>query len=93
MRDIDDGEPDKFLDDQEKQRLYSISQSCKEVLKDVQKELDKYQELGHVASGVRGVSRKLWKSIKWDETKVNELRQQIAQKTSAFNIFLAATTK
>ncbi|KAJ6120565.1 ankyrin repeat-containing domain protein [Penicillium sp. IBT 18751x] len=92
LRDIDDGEPDAFLNDQEKQRLNSISQQCKEVLKDLQQELDKYQELGRVANGVRGVSRKLWKSMKWDETKANEFRQRIAQKTSAFNLFLAATT-
>lgn len=88
LRDVDDILSQRDLTDQQKQSLEEIAQGCCNVLEQLNKTLDKYQELDSSAKGISGKSRKVWKRLQWDQKDINQFRSQITLNISAFGAFL-----
>ena len=88
LRDVDDILSQRDLTDQQKQSLEEIAQGCCNVLEQLNKTLDKYQELDCSAKGISGKSRKVWKRLQWDQKDIDQFRSQITLNISAFGAFL-----
>jgi flagellar biosynthesis chaperone FliJ len=88
LRDVDDILSQRDLTDQQKQSLEEIAQGCCNVLEQLNKTLDKYQELDSSAKGISGKSRKVWKRLQWDQKDIDQFRSQITLNISAFGVFL-----
>jgi uncharacterized protein YoxC len=92
LRDIDDVLSQRDLAGQQKQSLDDIAQGCHNVLKELNKTLDKYQDLGSSAKGISSKSRKVWKRLQWDQKDIDQFRSRITLNISAFGIFLEQIT-
>lgn len=88
LRDIEDIEPDEQLSDKQKQHLNTISQKCKPTLHNLEHFLDAYQEIECCEQNIRGISRRVWKKLKWDESEMHEFQQQLHGQVQVFSLFL-----
>lgn len=88
LRDIDDVRSQRDLTGQQKQSLKEIAQGCCNVLEELNKILDKYQDLDSSAKCISGKSRKVWKRLQWDQKDIDQFRSQITLNISAFGTFL-----
>ena len=88
LRDIDDVLPQRDLSDQLKEKLEEIVRCCRDVLKELEDVLDRYQELDHNVSGLGKRSRRVWKRFRWDQGAIDGLRSRITLNISLFNTFL-----
>ncbi|OAP55828.1 hypothetical protein AYL99_09980 [Fonsecaea erecta] len=80
--------PQTELPDQEKAGFGQVIQSCKEVLKELQETLDKYQELDSTTRDFAGRSRRVWKRLKWDQKDIDRLRSRVTSNVSMLTTFL-----
>lgn len=88
LQDVDTDLSDFELDDEQKEHLGQILDSCRNVLTDLEKKLDKFGEL---ESGTRNSSKKLnrvWKSFKWESQDIQELRNRIISNITLLNGFM-----
>jgi hypothetical protein len=92
LRDVDDIQSQRDLTGQQKQSLDEIAQECHSVLEELNKTLDKYQELDSSAKGIGGKSRKVWKRLQWDQKNIDQFRSRITLNISAFGTFLGQIT-
>ncbi|KAJ5783175.1 hypothetical protein N7457_004949 [Penicillium paradoxum] len=90
LRDIDDYGPDESLDEQRKRDLNLISKSCQGVLENLDRKLDKYQELGASFKSIdmKRIPRWAWERIHWDQAEIQDFRNQISQNIDALNLLL-----
>ncbi|KAJ5752462.1 hypothetical protein N7520_009379 [Penicillium odoratum] len=90
LRDIDDYEPDESLDEQRKRDLNIVSESCQSVLNDLDRKLDRYQELGASFKSIhmKRIPRWAWERIHWDQAEIQVFRNQISQNIDALNLLL-----
>ncbi|KAK2756783.1 hypothetical protein FQN54_005229 [Arachnomyces sp. PD_36] len=90
LRDIDDFDPHETLDERQKKNLNLISQSCHRALKDLDRKLTGYQELGASlkSTSLKKIPRWGWERIHWNQSEINELRNQISQNVDALNLLL-----
>jgi hypothetical protein len=93
LRDVEDVQSQQDLTGQQKHSLDEIAQGCCNVLEQLNKTLDNYQELDSSAKGIRGKSRKVWKSLKWDQKDIDQFRSRITLSISAFDAFLGQITR
>ena len=90
LREVNDVLPQRDLSDQQKANLEEISQGCKEVLKDLEDMLDRYQELDSKMSGPGKRSRRVWKRLRWDQKAIDRLRSQIVSNILILDTFQGA---
>lgn len=93
LRDVDDVQSQRDLTGKQKHSLDEIAQGCYSVLEQLNKTLDKYQELDSSAKGICGKSRKVWKRLQWDQKDIDQFRSRITLNISAFSTFLGQITK
>lgn len=93
LRDVDDVQSQRDLTAQQKQSLGEIAQGCQSVLEQLNKTLDKYQELDSSAKGISGKSRRAWKRLQWDQKDIDQFRSRITLNISAFDTFLGQITR
>jgi hypothetical protein len=93
LRDIDDILPQRDFTGQQKTELCEIAQGCRDVLKQLENTLDKYQELDHSTKGLGGRSRRVWKRFKWDQKEIDRLRSRITLNVTLFDAFLGRITR
>jgi hypothetical protein len=93
LRDVDDVQSQRDLTDQQKHSLEEIAQGCNNVLEQLNKTLDKYQELDSGAKGIRGKSCKVWKRLQWDQKDIDQFRSRITLNINAFGTFLGQITR
>lgn len=81
------------LDNVQKQDLDSIDTSCKNVLEELQKILDKITEVASVSKtpGRRVIGA--WKRLRWNPEEVTELRSRITSNVSLLNAFNGRLTR
>ncbi|KIW18445.1 hypothetical protein PV08_02733 [Exophiala spinifera] len=65
-----------------------VIQSCKEVLKELEETLDKYQELDPTRRDFAGRSRRVWKRLRWDQKDIDRLRSRVTLNVSMLTTFL-----
>jgi hypothetical protein len=93
LRGVDGVLSQRDLTGQQKQSLNEISQGCYNVLEELNKTLDKYQDLDSSAKGISGKSRKVWKRFQWDQKDIDQFRSRITLNISAFGTFLGQITR
>jgi hypothetical protein len=93
FRDVDDVQSQRDLTSQQKQSLDEIAQGCHNVLEQLNKTLDKYQELDASARGINGKSRRVWKRLQWDQKDIDQFRSRITLNITAFGTFLGQITR
>ena len=93
LRDIDDILPQKELTSQQESELDDIAKRCHSVLEELEKKLDKYQELDSSAESIGGKTRRVWKRLKWDPQDVDGFRSQITLNIVLFNALLGRITR
>jgi uncharacterized protein YaaN involved in tellurite resistance len=93
LRDVDDVQSQRDFTGQQKQSLDEIAQGCHNVLEQLNKTLDKYQELDSSAKGISGKLRKVWKRLQWDQKDIDQFRSRNTFNISAFGIFLGQITR
>lgn len=93
LRDIDDILPQRDLADRQKTELGEIAQGCRDVLKELENTLDRYQELDLSIKGFDGRSRRVWKRFRWNQKDIDRFRNRINSNVLLFNTFLGRITK
>lgn len=93
LRDVDDVLPQRELTIQQKTELDDVARGCQNVLEELEKSLDKYQELDSSARSLGGMSRRVWKRLKWDPKDMDEFRSRITSNIVLFNAFLGRITR
>jgi hypothetical protein len=93
LRDVDDVLPQRDLTGWQRRTLNEIAQGCHNVLEQLNKTLDKYQELDSSTMGISGKPRKVWKRLQWDQKDIDQFRSRISLNISAFCTFLGQITR
>jgi hypothetical protein len=93
LRDVDDTLPQRDLTIQQHKDLDEIAQGCCNVLKELERILDKNQELSPGPTGVSGKSRRIWKRVQWDQKDIEQFRSRISLNINAFNTFQGGLTR
>jgi len=75
------------LDEKQKGDLDNIDKSCRDVLEDMQRILDKNSEVPSTDKGVGRRIRRVWKRFKWDREEITELRGRITSNVTLLNAF------
>jgi peptidoglycan hydrolase CwlO-like protein len=78
-------EPD--LNTQQKTELREIADGCLNVLKKLEKTLDKYGELKSGSGSIGKRIKRVWKRLKWEPEDIKELRSRIVANVTLLNTF------
>jgi len=71
------------LSDAQRERLVEAAKACNDLLRELEKTLDKYSEIGNV--GKSGVGKRLWKRLKWERDDIRDIRGRIISQVSLLN--------
>jgi hypothetical protein len=74
-------------DSQEKKAVEDITASCRNVLGELEKTLDKYGELEPKPKSVSEKVRRAWKILTWEPEDIRELRSRISSNVTLLNAF------
>jgi hypothetical protein len=93
LRDVDDVLPHRELTSQQNTELDDITGGCRNVLEELEKTLDGYQELDSTPKTLGGRSRRVWKRLRWDPKDIDEFRSRITSNIVLFNAFLGRVSR
>jgi hypothetical protein len=88
LQDIDVVLPESELDKQQMIDLEHFATSCKDVLKDLDKTLDKYREMGSSSGNLGKRVKRVWKRLQWEPEDIHELRDRIISNIILLNTYL-----
>lgn len=74
-------------DSQERKNLEDITASCRSVLGELEKKLDRYSELDSKPKSINKKVRRAWKRLKWEPEDIHELRSQISSNVTLLSAF------
>ena len=84
--------PHRDLTSQQKTELEEIGQRCGNILEELGKILDKYQELDSSSKTLGGKSRRVWKRLTWDQEEIDGARSRITSNVILLDTFLGRLT-
>jgi len=93
LQDADTDLSDSELDDEQMEDLGHILNSCRNVLTDLEKTLDKYGELESGAGNSSKKLKRVWKSFKWDPQDTREQRDRITSNITLLNGFIGRISR
>jgi len=93
LQDVDDVLPQRDLSNQQKTELDGIAQGCRNLLEELEKTLNRYQELDSSAKGSGGKPRMVWKRLKWNQKHIDGFRSRVTSNIMLFNTFLGRMTR
>ena len=85
--------PKRELTRQQETELNGISERCCNILEELDKTLDRYQELDSRANSFGGKSRRVWKRLTWDPKDIDGFRSRITSNVLLLNTFLGRLTR
>jgi hypothetical protein len=80
--------PKRELTRQQETELSGISERCCNILEELDKTLDRYQELDSRSNSFGGKSRRVWKRLTWDPKDIDGFRSRITSNVLLLNTFL-----
>ena len=80
-------------DSQEKEDLEDITASCRNVLGELEKTLDKYSELESKPKSVTEKVRRVWKRLQWEPEEIREIRNRISSNVTLLDAFNGRFTR
>ena len=92
LQDVEVVVPQRDLTSQQKTELEEIVQRCGNVLEELGKTLDKYQELDSSSKSLGGKSRRVWKRLTWDQEEIDRARSRITSNVMLLNTLLGQLT-
>lgn len=87
LQDVDVSLSSCELSDQQEKRLRDIAGSCKNVLTDLEKTMENYQELEGGGGSLSRRVKRVWKRLKLEPEDVRELRERITSNLTLLNAF------
>jgi hypothetical protein len=93
LQDIDVVSSESELDKQQKIDLEQIASSCKDVLNDLDKALDKYRELGSSTGNLGKRMKRVWKRLQWEPEDIRELRDRVVSNIILVNTYLGRVSR
>jgi hypothetical protein len=81
------------LDDKQKTELSKLSNSCRNVLIELEKELDNHGELAVSQSGLRKKVKRVWQRHDWEPENIRELRNRITSNVTLLNTYLDGVSR
>ena len=94
VRDLEDREdecPDRDLTNDQNADLEDFKLGCHNVLRELDKLLDKYCILCTKSSGHK--TQKIWKKLKWEPDDIRELRSRLTSNIALLTAFNASRTR
>ena len=90
LRDLEDVIPERSLSDQHTADFTDILRGCEDVLKALDKVLDRYSDLSDVATlpGSNRKPRRLWKRLTFEPNDVGDLRSRMTSNIGLLNAFM-----
>ena len=76
-------------DAKQKTDLQEIASSCHKILSDLEKTLDKYDELQTHGGNLGKRVKRVWKKLKWEPEDIRELRDRITSNVTLLNTYIA----
>ena len=93
LRDVDDVLPQRDLSSQQGKDLAEIAQGCHDVLNQLKEKLDRNEVLDFKVKGISGKSRRMWKRFQWDQSEIDQFRNQVGLNITAFGTLLGRLTR
>jgi hypothetical protein len=88
LEDIEVILPGRELTDQQKVELHDIADGCRNVLKELEKTLVKYEQVGVASSDRISIrAKRVWKKLNWDLEDIKEFRSRIIANTALLSAF------
>lgn len=87
LQDVEDRLSGPDLDEQQEKELRDITNSCGEVLSELNKTLNKYSELKSGNAGAGSRAKRIWRRLKWEPDDIKELRSRIIVNVTLWNAF------
>ena len=81
------------LDDQQRTDLEKIAVSCRNILIDLEKALNKYGELESSCGNLSTKVRRVWKRLKWEPEDIFELRGRTISNITLLNAYLGRASR
>jgi hypothetical protein len=92
LQDVEVVVPQRDLTSLQMTDLEEIVQRCGNVLEELGKTLDKYQELDSSSKSLGGKSRRVWKRLTWDQDGIDGARSRITSNVTLLDTFLERLT-
>jgi peptidoglycan hydrolase CwlO-like protein len=80
-------------DAKQKTDLQEIAGSCHNILSDLEKTLDKYDELQTHGGNLGKRVKRVWKKLKWEPEDIQELRDRITSNVTLLNTYIARISR
>jgi hypothetical protein len=94
LQDVEIVLPERELTSQQKIELGRITGGCRNILKELEETLEKYQDLDSGgAKSLAGKPRRVWKKLKWNQTDIEEFRSRITLNIMLLNTLVGRITR
>jgi hypothetical protein len=87
LQDIEVALPGRELTDQQKAELHDIADSCRSVLKELEKTLVKYEQVGVASDRISNKAKRVWRRLKWEPEDIREFRSRIIANIALLSAF------
>jgi hypothetical protein len=79
--------PGRELTDQQKEELHDIADGCRNVLKELEETLVKYEEVGVASERISKKVKRAWKRLNWEPEDIKEFRVRIITNITLLSAF------
>jgi len=93
LQDVDVVSSGSELDKQQKIDLKQFATICEDLLKDLDKTLDKYKELGSSSANLGKKMKRVWKRLRLEPEDIRELRDRIISNITLLNAYLGQVSR
>jgi hypothetical protein len=90
LQDVEVSLSEQELNDEQKEDLQSIADSCRNVLYSLEKSLSKYDEPISDSGAVDKRAKRVWKRLNWEPEEITELRSRIVANIALLKTFQLA---
>ena len=75
------------LTSQQETELHSIADGCRNVLKELENTVDKYEQVGVIPDGINKKAKRAWMRLKWKPEDIREFRIRIIANVTLLGAF------
>jgi hypothetical protein len=87
LQDIEVVLPGRELTDQQKAELHDIADGCRNLLRDLEKQLVKYEQVGVAPDRISNKARRVWKRLNWEPEDIREFRSRMIANIALLSAF------
>jgi hypothetical protein len=87
LQDIEVSLPGRELIDQQKAELHDIANGCRNVLRELEETLVKYEQVGLSSDRIIKKAKRVWKRLRWEPEDIREFRSRIISNIALLSAF------